>query len=209
LRSVLTSTEVLNGYANRCLFILARRSKLLPFGGNLDEADVAGLGYRVRHSLVCARGIGRVGWTSAAADEWNGIYEELSKSMPGLAGAATARGEAQCVRLAMLYALLDEVSLIDIPHLQAAVALWRYAEASARYIFGGVLGDPTADEILAALLMAKEGGMSRTEIHNLFARNASAGRINAALALLQHTGKARREERHGVKGRPTEMWVAC
>ena len=31
------------------------------------------------------------------------------------------------------------------------MAVWEYAEHSARYIFGDALGDPLADEILAAI----------------------------------------------------------
>ena len=56
LRSVLTSTDVMNGYANRFMFFLVRRSKLLPFGGDLDDDAIAALGARVRRALERARG---------------------------------------------------------------------------------------------------------------------------------------------------------
>jgi ATP phosphoribosyltransferase regulatory subunit HisZ len=104
--------------------------------------------------------------------------------MSGLFGAATARAEAQVVRLAMLYALLDEKAQIDMPHLLAALALWEYAEASARHVFGSSLGDPIADEILRAVRAAGQDGMTRTQIRDLFKRNCSAERIGAALDLL-------------------------
>jgi hypothetical protein len=42
LRRKLTRTEMANGYANRFLFAKVRRSKKLPHGGNLDEAEVIG-----------------------------------------------------------------------------------------------------------------------------------------------------------------------
>jgi hypothetical protein len=40
LRRVLTSTEAANGFANRFVHVLARRTKRLPSGGNLDDRDL-------------------------------------------------------------------------------------------------------------------------------------------------------------------------
>jgi len=60
------------------------------------------------------------------------------------------RAEAQVVRLALIYALLDCAREIRAEHLRAALAIWTYCEASARFIWGDSLGDPTADEILRA-----------------------------------------------------------
>ena len=51
----------------------------------------------------------------------------------------------------MIFALLDRSKEIREEHLRAGLAVWRYADASARYVFGSTLGDPTADEILRAL----------------------------------------------------------
>jgi hypothetical protein len=74
--------------------------------------------------------------------------------LPGLLGAITGRAEAQTVRLALLYALLDQAPTIAQIHLEAALALWTFCEASARYVFGDLLGDPIADTILRALRIA-------------------------------------------------------
>jgi len=60
-------------------------------------------------------------------------------------GAATNRAEAHVVRLAAIYATLDRDRQIRLPHLEAALALWRYSADSARWIFGDSLGDPTAE----------------------------------------------------------------
>jgi hypothetical protein len=122
-------------------------------------------------------------------------------------GAVTARSEAQTIRLALVYALLDGVGEIDVSHLSAALALWEYCEASAEYIFGDMLGDPVADEITRALQQAGSDGMTRTAIRDLFGRNQSSDRIGAALVLLVTNGLARMEMRPTL-GRPAEVWVA-
>ena len=118
-----------------------------------------------------------------------------------------ARAEAQAVRLAMIYALLDRQHRIDGLHLKAALAVWEYCEASAAHIFGNALGDHVADEILRALQQVGENGMTRTAIRDLFARNQSGDRIGAALAMLMTKGRARMEGRESG-GRPVEFWFA-
>ncbi len=107
----------------------------------------------------------------------------------------------------MLYALLDEKDQIDEPHLMATLALWEYAEASARHVFGSSLGDPVADEILRAVRAAGRDGLTRTQISGLFQRHTSATRIGAALDLLARrnlVGRCTQE----TGGRPTEVWVS-
>jgi hypothetical protein len=108
------------------------------------------------------------------------------------------------MRLALIYALLERSEVIQEPHLRAALALWEYAEASARYIFGDRLGDPTADDILEALRREPDG-LTRTNIRDLFKRNRSADRISGALALLLRSGLARFETEK-TEGRPEERW---
>ena len=59
--------------------------------------------------------------------------------------------------------------MITLPHLEAALAVWRYSLDSARWIFGESLGDPTADDIWA-LAKERANGISRTEVRDLFSR---------------------------------------
>ena len=66
----------------------------------------------------------------------------------------TARGDAQCRRLALIYALLDQATEIQMPHLRAALEVWSYCEDSVRYLYGTATGDETADAILRSLLEA-------------------------------------------------------
>jgi Protein of unknown function (DUF3987) len=203
----ITRTDMANGFANRFLFACVRRSKLLPHGGNLDDAEVEKLSERIKAAVTFAKGVGRVGMTEPAKREWEAIYPHLSAEQPGLLGAITARAEAQTIRLALIYALLDGKDQIDVVHLRAAIAVWEYCEASAARIFGNALGDPVADEIMLALQHAAGTGMSRTAIRDLFGRHRSGDRIGAALAFLSTKGRARMEKKI-TDGRPSETWFA-
>jgi hypothetical protein len=128
--------------------------------------------------------------TAAARAAWELVYETLSEGQPGLFGAIVGRAEAQTIRLALLYALLDGKDEIGVEHLHAALAVWQYCEASARHVFGGTLGGSLADVILAALQQEDEAGMTRTQIRDLFDRHRKSAEIDAALALLAAIGKA-------------------
>jgi hypothetical protein len=205
LRRDLDRVSMANGYANRFLFAVVKRSNVLPFGGALDEETICELGRRTTAVIEAARNISRVTMTTAAKDNWRKVYPILSEGEPGLLGAMIGRAEAQVIRLALEYALFDRCAEIDIGHLTAAIAVWEYCEASVRYIFGDTLGDPIADEILQSLRKADDG-LTRTEISNLFGRHRSGERIGIALSTLERMGKARMGKRDSG-GRPTEVWV--
>ena len=202
LQRELDDTEIANGFANRFLIFCAKRSKLLPFGGKpIDWSDVAA---RLDEIIAAARIKKQILWTKRAQMHWIEVYPTLSEGRPGLFGAITGRAEAHVARIAMLYAVLDRQNFIDYQHLEAALAVWEYAEASAAFVFGDALGDPVADEILRALRQVP-AGMSRTDIANHFKRHQSASRIGLALETLRKQGLAVQEQL-ATGGRPVEVW---
>jgi hypothetical protein len=145
--------------------------------------------------------------TPDAREVWEHAYESLSHGKRGLLGAILGRAEAQTVRLALLYALLDGSDQIDVAHLNAALSVWSYCEASAGYIFGGIAAGKTEDVISAALSQAGETGMTWTEIRDLFGRHRKAYDIDAALAALAASGKAKCIMGAVTGGRPPTVWI--
>jgi hypothetical protein len=132
-------------------------------------------------------------------------FAPLSADKAGLLGAATARAEAQAVRLAMLYGALDGSATITTAHLEAALAVWQYAEASARYLFGDSTGDSTADAILKAV-RSSGAGLTGNEISTLFNRHKSAEGLKKALRRLFSLGLVEPQAVAG-KGRPSTRWA--
>jgi hypothetical protein len=199
-----------NGFANRFIFARVKRSKFLPHGGHLSDATLEPIRERVKLAVEAARMVGRVTMTDSAAKAWEGVYEDLSGERPGLLGAITARAEAQTIRLALLYALLDAQlgrAVIDDQHLLAALDLWDFCEQSCEWIFADSIGDPVADDILAALRQRLPEGMTRTEIRDLFQRHRTSDQIGSALALLMKSGRVKMETK-ATDGRPAETWYA-
>jgi hypothetical protein len=209
LREALDRTAMANGYANRFLFACVRRGQLLPHGGCTNTDTISMLGRQIHNRLVQARQFDRVTMTPAAAERWSEIYTALSAEQPGLLGAITARAEAQTLRLALVYALSDGVGQIDVAHLDAGLAMWRFCEASAKLIFGDTVGNPLADEILRALRSNLIAGISRTELCLQFRGSHRSEAIGVALNRLLTLGKARCERRMMQgPGRPAETWFA-
>jgi Bifunctional DNA primase/polymerase, N-terminal len=182
----LSQTEAANGLGNRFLWLCVRRSKLLPDGGALDAVDLGPLRDCLESALAFVATLAhhRLTRDPQARTLWHAVYPRLSEGSPGLVGALTARAEAQVMQLACVYALLDCARVIRVEHLRAALAVWDYAEASVRAIFGPALGDTTADAILR-VLRATPAGLSRTDLFALFGRHTSAAELARALGMLR------------------------
>ena len=203
----LDRTELANGFANRFLWVCVRRARLLPEGGDLDPAVLSPLIEDLRRRVASARRSGRVTFAEPARQLWHASYSTLSGDRPGMFGAVTARAEAQSLRLALLYAILDGSDVIRLEHLRAAFGLWSYCEDSARYVFGVSLGEPVADDILR-LLRPSPGGMTRTAIRDAFHRNRSGEQIERGLEVLHRNGLAYPKS-VPTGGRPSELWLAA
>ena len=185
LRRYLLESEAAGGWANRFIHVCVRRSKLLPHGGSAMTDDVEGrLASRLGEAIEFAKRVERMVRSPEADREWEAVYPELTSGWPGMFGAITARSEAQVLRLSMTYALLDQSVVIRPEHLRAALALWEYAEASVRFVWGNALGDPIADEILEELRNARDHEVDRTQIRNLFGRHKATTEIDRAIFLL-------------------------
>lgn len=201
----LNDIEQGNGFANRFIWILVKRSKILSNPTGTPTSKLQPLVTQLAACVKFARNsnIKTMVRTPDAEELWTRIYPGLSEGKPGLLGAILARAEIQVLRLACIYALLDREPMITAAHLHAALAIWEYAEASARRIFGTRLGNPDADRILAALRQRNE--LSETDIHELFNRHKQAADIQTALDLLANLGMADRYQEE-TGGRPRMIW---
>jgi hypothetical protein len=206
LKRTIAEADLANGLYNRFLWVCSKRSKCLPEPLNLDDSQFDPYVARIIEAADSARSRGELQRDGEARELWSAVYPRLSEGKPGLLGAVTSRAEAQVMRLALIYALLDCDDAIRTRHLTAALAVWDYCEASARFIFGSRLGDPVADEIRDVLKVNPEG-LSRTQLSAHFGRNRSAEVISCALATLAESGMAKKEVRE-TAGRPRELWFA-
>ena len=204
----LSRTEAQNGFANRCLWAWVQRGNCLPEGGNLSAGDLSTLASELRRALDWASSTPEILFRrdAAARDFWQHRYPNLSQLRPGLRGAATSRAEAQVLRLSAIYAALDSTSVVGLPHLQAALAVWDYCYSSASLLFGMSTGDPIADRIHESI-QASSDGLSKSQIRRLFHGHVEGSRIDAALEQLVALG-ALYAQSEATGGRPCTLWSA-
>jgi hypothetical protein len=207
----LTDTEIANGMGARFLFLLVDRSQVLPSGGSLQPEDYEKLGRKTQQALETSRRFGRLCRSPEAEELWRFLYGIIAEQDEGgIVGSIMARADAHLLRLGLIYALADSSRVVEVEHLEAAWALLCYADDSARYIFGGALGDPIADGIPAALKKLPEGqGLDGTQQRDLFGRHASGRQLEAARARLAELGLVENLKAE-TEGRPrTVTFLRC
>jgi hypothetical protein len=204
----LTKTDSSNGFGNRFLWLAVRRSKLLPDGGDLESIDWLPIVHRLQQIVSRARRRGEHKYKrDAAANKlWRTVYERLSSQLPGLLGFMLSRAEAQVMRLACVFAVLDQADLVQVEHLQAALALWDYCVLSARLVFGEPLGDPDADRLLDAIKTAPDGLTRKQISDDVFCRNKQSKDIATLLSDLLLLGIIHRVMLPSTGGRRAELW---
>ncbi len=201
----LDDTSKANGFANRFLWALVKRSKELPEGEAAPDNVLSPLAERLREVITFSRTVSEVKRDDEARALWAEVYHALSEGKPGLLGAVLSRAEAQVLRLSVIYALLDKSPVVRVEHLRAALAVWEYCEQSAIIIFGQRLGDPTADRILEAIRNASSAGMSDKDIYELFGKHKSANERTRSVSLLLSLGLIK-AEKHETGGRPRTVY---
>lgn len=202
LRNNLTATDRCNGFANRFLIILVRRSKLLPEGGG--EVNLSPIVTRLRAAVEAARRRGLIERDTAARALWANEYERLTRQRDGIRGALCGRAEAHVLRLSLLYALLDSANAIRPEHLQAALAFWEFCERSIEHIFGGATGDVDGEKILNALA---DGPMAITDLYRLFGNHRDREWIQAKMAAMVRAGKVFRAVKEGDRKESIAVWA--
>jgi len=197
--------ETENGFANRFLWVCVQRSKILPDPKPIDPKTRNRLVDRLQSALKFAQRPRELRLSLKANEMWDRVYRRMSTDeQPGVLGEITLRGPVLVLRLALIYALLDSNPQIQPGHLKSALAIWRYCQDSARFIFGDSLGYPDAQAILSALT---ESPKTRTQISSLFQRHRTKQQINAALKHLRDRGLAVKESIR-TAGCSQEVWKA-
>ncbi len=217
LRRYLDAEDISGGFGNRLLFCLARRSRTIPTVGRRRRESMPDLA-PLRNKLLEA--INRASHLDEALDlddEAAALYAEAyTGELSGEAveeplASLVARAAPTLLRLAVVYHALDQgvgnaPPKITGAHVRAALAVVRYATATAEYVFGqGVTGNPTAMKILRAAQTAPDGTITRETIFKLFRGHGVKAEIDAALTMLA-AEKRLTSETVPTSGRPREVW---
>ena len=208
----LSDVDVSGGLANRFLWVCSRRTKLLPNPGVFRLEDYAGLLDRIKDALdgiALRRSLDAplaLHLSRDAYEAWPAMYHELGADRPGILDDLCGRAEPQTLRIAAIYALLEGSFRIELRHLNSALAVWRYSEASVRCIFGEHAHDNPDESRVIAALESNPSGLTTTDIRRRVLRKLSSDQAARILGDLVRSGRI---SRNVVKtaGRDRTHWV--
>ena len=190
LRRRLDETEIANGFGNRMLFCWVARSRRLPLGADIPQGELDLLGVRVSDAIEKAKTLGRLSFSDEGRQAWETFYHSVDDNLGGVVGALVARAEAQLLRLAVTYALLDGSALIEAQHVESAEAVWDHCVETVHRVFGDEQPDRVVTVLLTALRSAGPVGLDGSEQRDLFHRHLSGSRLAAAREQLRARGIA-------------------
>jgi hypothetical protein len=223
----LNHIDMANGFANRFLWFVVRSDKVIPRSKPIPETVGARLVKRLKEvalwpskraapmlkkpslaEYLKAKGVAKpnVPFSEDADARWaNDVYPKLRQPSPGVVGELVARNYVMVVRLALIYALLDDKfrDAIEPDHLEAALAVWAYCEESVAMLFDKVIGDKLCDKLLKLL----EGGpMTKDDFNKHLSAQQKAG-VNKALEKLEARNLVKKTKvKHEGAGRPATRW---
>ncbi len=188
LRSSFSSSDMANGFANRILWTMSRRSKMIANPKSIDSHELGLIGMELVRKREFAASVGIIRFSSEAKIHWEHMYVELDRQLSeSIYGKIISRNMAQVYRMALIYAVLDESKEVLPKHLSAARAVWEYCMDSAFYLFGDLEGSPVQRRIIAALSDA-DNGLTKSQIMDVFARHKGANSIDDELEELRRRG---------------------
>lgn len=218
----LTETQIRNGFANRGLFCASRRQQLIP-RGKPAPVTVDRIASVLGDAIRAVRHISMITFEENAGYAWDIAYGCFGQDAPTpLLRDLEARGDMHCLRLAMIFALVDGSKVIERSHLNAALAVWRYCRDSARYVFGPEGAMEEARELsevarakkkfeddLAKLNEALQtaGQLSGTEQRQVFANNRTSAYVGMLRKELISRGEAAERDGSNNVGRPRRLLV--
>jgi hypothetical protein len=204
LHDVLGVANVMNGFANRFLWVMAKRARNLPFGGKARIGDMPELVNAFQRALLWAHDKPRqIEFDAAARERWPKLYDQLAWTDADGLGPVLDRGPAQVRRLALVYAVADRSTRVTTKHVRAALEIWRYSHESVEYLFSDVPGDAVEAVIRRVLGRRKVEEWTARSDFTVAASKAEIATYRLGAALEKFTSDGMLESRVvPTRGRP-------
>jgi hypothetical protein len=215
LTEVIADVDFANGVANRFIWCVSHQTKTLPHATHTP--DYHELAARLRQ-VIPDTPIGQVTYSEAGLEAWDKWAYTLPLDDEGKLGSACGRMRANGLRLAVLFAILDEQRLdqngpvkIEVRHVQAAAAIMDRHRATVAWFLARPTAIPTnipetvkdklyrqIEKVRAAMV---NGEITGNQLYKLFSNQPLAKRETIAQAAGLHA-----TEETDPKGNKIKVW---
>jgi hypothetical protein len=184
LRALTEQLAMLNGFANRYLYVWSEIPLLLPFGGEINRDTVTNLAKQfaqARKDVLERIAIGEsrlFTFDTEARSRWEGFYAERRRGIGDTEAmkAITSRQVAHAARIALIYAALDGADHIELDHLDAGIAWADYSLGTVHKVFtSGPSG--RVGQLLASIREKGAEGLDGAGQDLVFGKNLKAGEL--------------------------------
>ena len=216
LRAMLGKQDLTNGFANRFLIFWAERTGQEPFPRATDQETVDIFAQEFKRVIEYCHGhyIGQndtilMKFSPDAAELYAKLYKgELEDRTHGeRINALLERRAPMLLRLAMIFALTDLQTILEVKHINAALGWVRYYVDSVKFIFASGADEAKVAEVQEAAgkildYLSSHGKSTRTELtRDCFKNHAPRDVIDSALdELLQHSPPLIRMDEYRTPG---------
>lgn len=225
LKAKISEGELSSGFINRFLVFFAERHQKEAFPQETSKEMIEHFARRILEVLQFCQSARfaendnmRMEISREARERYKGLYYgELSdKSHGERIHAMITRRESMLKRIAMLFALCDLTTVIDVKHIDAAMAWMRYWLDSVKFVFASGADEIEVQEVndTAAKVLAfltEHGRVTRWELmRDCFKGHEKASRVDAALQELLTTTPPRiviETERTPGSKTPTKIYI--
>lgn len=229
LRELMHKREMTNGFANRFIFFWAEGDKVVPFPKPTPKDVVEKLADRVAKVLRFAgadrhedKDVMCMEFSPDAALLYESLYRgELRDRSSGehITGLLDRRAP-MLLRLAMLFALTDQTSMIELQHINAAMAWVRYWVDSVKFVFQSAVDEAgaAANTVMAQRIvtyLAANGQATRTDLtKDCFGGHVNKDTLDKALDELITASPPAIEvatvpRPNGQSGSPSKVYKLC
>jgi hypothetical protein len=212
LQKALTERDIYGGFANRWLFFFGLPKEPMPNPPKMDQNKRTKLVIDLNQLREWAVGVpnGEITMSVEANTLFEDYYREYYRrcQQPGLIPTLIVRIQDFIWKIALLYAVDNMSNTISREHLEAAIAVGKYLEASVAEVFAGFgTSNGKAQETrLLDFLKAENGPVPERDVYRRL--KLSAKELESLIMPLVKIGVIKNSYMHTGKGRQIRTYEA-
>lgn len=197
----LKTIEMMNGFANRFLFIGVPRPTYSYDDGSYSKDELVKIQQRLMESLDKGSNRGKINIDDEAKDYYlsfvRSIRDDMGKN--DKIDALQSRFDKLCLKVALTVALTNQEETISLASMEAASEVIRYSSETLKELYGDSIQE--TPEVMAIKFVEQRGEIARTELMVELSKKLERSIADKVVDKLVRSGRLKAETRVGSRGR--------